>query len=40
MKSERWHWLFLILVGIGLFSVRLGNTHLWDQDEGYYAAAG
>lgn len=39
MKSERWHWLLLILVGIGLFSVRLGNTHLWDQDEGYYAAA-
>ena len=39
MKSERWHWLLLILVGMGLFSVRLGNTHLWDQDEGYYAAA-
>lgn len=39
MKSERWHWFLLILVGIGLFSVRLGNTHLWDQDEGYYAAA-
>jgi len=37
--SERWHWLLLMFVGIGLFSVRLGNTHLWDQDEGYYAAA-
>lgn len=39
MKSERWHWFLLILVGMGLFSVQLGNTHLWDQDEGYYAAA-
>ena len=39
MKSERWHWFLLILVGIVLFSARLGNTHLWDQDEGYYAAA-
>lgn len=37
--NDRWHWVLLIAVGIVLFTVRLGNTHLWDQDEGYYATA-
>jgi 4-amino-4-deoxy-L-arabinose transferase-like glycosyltransferase len=34
-----WHWLSLTALGIILFCINLGNTHLWDQDEGYYAAA-
>ena len=37
-QSQYVPWLCLIGVGIALLMVRLGNTHLWDQDEGYYAA--
>jgi len=32
------HRLILIVVGIAVLMTQLGNTHLWDQDEGYYAA--
>jgi 4-amino-4-deoxy-L-arabinose transferase-like glycosyltransferase len=45
MKSEKQHSGMVvsiaILVAIALvtFCLRLGNTHLWDQDEGYYASA-
>lgn len=38
-QQNRWHWWVLVAVGLGLFTVQLGNTHLWDQDEGYYATA-
>jgi len=33
------HLLGLAVVGIVVFMIQMGNTHLWDQDEGYYATA-
>ncbi len=39
--TERPAWidyLFLLVISIALLIPGLGNTHLWDQDEGYYAA--
>ncbi len=30
--------LCLLVVGVGVMLVQVGNTHLWDQDEGFYAA--
>ena len=30
--------LCLLVVGVCVMMVQLGNTHLWDQDEGFYAA--
>ena len=32
-------WIGLLVVGVVLLMVQLGNSHLWDQDEGYYATA-
>ena len=29
----------LFIVGVSVMMIRAGNTHLWDQDEGYYATA-
>ena len=29
----------LFIVGVSVMMIRVGNTHLWDQDEGYYATA-
>jgi 4-amino-4-deoxy-L-arabinose transferase-like glycosyltransferase len=29
----------LIALSVSLLTINLGNTHLWDQDEGFYAAA-
>jgi len=40
--AGRWDYAQRIgLLGVGavLLMVQLGNTHLWDQDEGYYATA-
>ncbi len=28
----------LFIVGVSVMMVQVGNTHLWDQDEGFYAA--
>ena len=33
------HWIGLLVVGVVLLMLQLGNSHLWDQDEGYYATA-
>ena len=30
--------LCLLVVGVCVMMIRVGNTHLWDQDEGFYAA--
>lgn len=38
-RSTWLHWLCLIGVSAMVLTIQLGNTHLWDQDEGYYAAA-
>lgn len=40
MKSESfWHVALIVAVASIVMLVGLGNTHLWDQDEGYYASA-
>jgi 4-amino-4-deoxy-L-arabinose transferase-like glycosyltransferase len=36
--NTRWHWACLLAVGLLVLTIQLGNTHLWDQDEGFYAA--
>lgn len=40
MRNETgWHIVLIVIVASIVMLVGLGNTHLWDQDEGYYASA-
>lgn len=38
-KDVAYPLLCLFVVGVSVMMIQVGNTHLWDQDEGFYATA-
>ena len=38
-KEVAYPLLCLLIVGVSVMMIQVGNTHLWDQDEGFYATA-